>query len=92
MPLSILGGTIIFGIAPIPLGIAIDGGTGSWWKPDIYEKGVTQQDFDNFTYSVNYTGCPDKKSTTIDNKEKISQLEMLYQKGLLTQDELEKEK
>lgn len=65
MALSLVA-TPVFGITPIPLGIIIDGGTGACWQPDINEKGVTKQDIDNFTYTINYTGCKKSKLISYD--------------------------
>ena len=45
----------------LPWGIATDLATGSLWKPDINEKGVTKQDFNHYIYRIDYTGCKDKK-------------------------------
>lgn len=42
---------------PIPFGVIVDGSTGAWWKPSIYEKGVSKQDYKHYTYQVDYTGC-----------------------------------
>jgi hypothetical protein len=47
-------GTII----PIPWGVIVDLATGAVWKPNIMEPGVTKEDYKNFGYKINYTGCP----------------------------------
>ncbi len=54
---GIVPGTFI----PLPWGIAVDGMTGAWWKPDINEKGVSKVDYKHFVYRIDYTGCKDKK-------------------------------
>ncbi|MBN2614546.1 MAG: hypothetical protein JXR71_02525 [Bacteroidales bacterium] len=42
---------------PLPWGIAIDGATGAWWKPDVNEKGVMKQDYKHYIYQIHYSGC-----------------------------------
>ncbi len=100
---SILTWAIINGI-PLPLGIAVDLATGALWKPDIMEKGVSKIDHKHFTYVINnYTGCKQKDSTlnktpnpptvTIKSKtERLFDLKILLDRGILTQEEFDKEK
>jgi hypothetical protein len=45
---------------PLPFGVIVDLATGAVWKPDVTEKGVTKEDYKNFRYTINYTGCPTK--------------------------------
>lgn len=56
---SILGWT---GILPngllLPWGAAVDIISGSLWKPDEYERGVSKIDFRTYNYRVEYDGCP----------------------------------
>lgn len=54
---GLIPGTFI----PLPWGIAVDGATGAWWKPDINEKGVSKVDYKHFVYRIEYTGCKEKK-------------------------------
>lgn len=59
---SIVGGTvtIIYGGAvflPLPLGVALDGITGAWWKPDVNEKGVLKEDYNHYLYQIDYSDC-----------------------------------
>ena len=60
---TVVGWTGVISTAPyvLPWGIALDGITGAWWKPDINETGVTKQDFNHYIYRIDYTGCKDKK-------------------------------
>ena len=51
---------------PLPWGIALDGATGAWWKPDVLETGVQKVDYKHFTYQIEYKGCKSKKSTETD--------------------------
>jgi sRNA-binding regulator protein Hfq len=59
-----------------PVSIIIDLVTGAIYKPNINENGVEKEDYKNFTYVLNYTGCnynletkPDQIVTaTIPNK------------------------
>lgn len=57
-----LAGTIVTftgsaGGVPLPWGVGLDLITGALWKPNVMEKGVTKDDYKNFNYLVNYTGC-----------------------------------
>lgn len=51
--LSINGGPWI----PIPFGVITDGVTGSWWKPDVKENGITKIDYKNYNYNIIYKEC-----------------------------------
>lgn len=42
---------------PLPFGVVVDLATGAVWKPNVMEKGVTKEDYKNFRYTINYTGC-----------------------------------
>lgn len=50
---SITGTVITWGL----IGIAVDGGTGAWWKPNVDEQGVSKVDYKNYTYEIKYEGC-----------------------------------
>ena len=90
----------------LPWGIVVDGITGAWWKPDVTEKGVSKIDYDNFLYTITYKAVP-KKGSTIKPEEKdkelknatakskteiLRELKQLFDDGVLTQEEYEKEK
>jgi hypothetical protein len=51
------GLTVNGAFLPIPFGAIVDGATGSWWKPNVREKGVSKVDYKNFVYNIDYTGC-----------------------------------
>jgi hypothetical protein len=51
------GSLISFTSYFIPFGVGIDFATGSYWKPDIFEKGVSKIDYKNYTYNVYYSEC-----------------------------------
>ena len=91
---------------PLPWGVAVDGITGAWWKPDINETGVSKIDYDHFLYTINYKAIP-KKDVVINPEElqkddainssksktdKLRELKQLFDDGILTQEEYEKEK
>ena len=91
---------------PLPWGVAVDGITGAWWKPDVNEKGVSKIDYDHFLYTINYNAIP-KMDLKTDPKEsskegsssegqskadKLRELKHLLDEGVLTQEEYEKEK
>ena len=42
---------------PVPWGVALDLSTGSIWKPDVKEPGVTQESIKTFKYLVYYDNC-----------------------------------
>jgi hypothetical protein len=77
-------GTTSSGI-PLPFGVVVDAATGSWWKPNTNERGVTKMNFKNFQYLVSYEGCEKKPkpgsapaTTTSDFKEV---LDVIYLKN-----------
>jgi hypothetical protein len=51
--LTINGGPFI----PIPFGVIVDGITGSWWKPNEFEAGVSKSDYKNYNYNIKYKEC-----------------------------------
>ena len=53
---SIVGSAITWGI----VGIAIDGLTGSWHKPDCNDMRIQKENCMNYIYKVTYKGCKDK--------------------------------
>lgn len=90
----------------IPAGVIVDACTGAWWKPDVTEKGVSKIDYDNFLYTITYKAIP-KKDSAIKPEEKnkepldaptkskaeiLRELKQLFDDGVLTQEEYEKEK
>lgn len=99
-------GIVPYTYIPLPWGVAVDGITGAWWKPDVNEKGVSKIDYDHFLYTINYKAIP-KKDVVTNPKEtskegsysdaqskadKLRELKQLLDEGILTQEEYEKEK
>lgn len=90
----------------IPAGVVVDACTGAWWKPDVTEKGVSKIDYDNFLYTITYKAIPKKEtvimpeeinkgpmdSSTKSKAEILRELKQLFDDGVLTQEEYEKEK
>lgn len=35
--------------------------TGSFWKPNKAERGITKLNYDNYQYTLDYLGCPEEK-------------------------------
>ncbi len=96
---TVVGWTGVINGIPLPWGIVVDGLAGAWWKPDITEKGVTKTDYKHYNYVIDYSGCKeqDKKivisRTPLKNKaDRLGELIDLYNKGLISQEEFEKEK
>lgn len=85
-------------IIPIPWGGAIDFITGSVWKPNDIEVGVTKTDYRNFNYEIDYSSCPVTANTIkLPNMQKskverLLELKDLVDKGILTFDEFNAEK
>jgi hypothetical protein len=84
---------------PLPTGFIVDMATGALWKPDISEKGVSKQDYDNFIYTVNYEGCEtteakeNKKSKDDRTQaEKLRELKKLLDEGIITKEEFKEQK
>jgi hypothetical protein len=44
-------------VGTLPWGVAFDLVTGALWKPNIKEPGVAKNDYKNYTYFVDYSGC-----------------------------------
>jgi len=61
---TIVGWTGVLNGIPLPWGVVTDLATGAVWKPNSMEKGVSQEDYKNFKYLVNYTNCTQSKSET----------------------------
>ncbi len=82
---------------PIPFGVIVDGAAGSWWKPDVNEKGIKKIDYKNFNYNIEYSGCKNKINNLNDKvqpsiEEKLKELKKLLDDGTLTKEEFEKAK
>ena len=67
-------GTILFwtgattsGI-PTPWGLGLDLITGALIKPNVMEKGISKEDYKNFKYTIEYTGCTNRNSNSWDNE------------------------
>lgn len=58
---TILGWTGVVSGIPIPWGVIVDMATGSVWKPNEMERGISKMDYKNFKYVVNYTICENTK-------------------------------
>lgn len=54
---ALAGSLVTFTTYFIPFGGIVDLANGAYWKPDIFEKGVSKIDYNNYTYSVYYPGC-----------------------------------
>jgi len=90
---TLIGWTGIYGGIPLPWGIAVDGITGAWWKPDINEKGVTKQDFNHYIYRIDYTDNQSKNKQNIKSKEdRLRELKQLLEEKLITKEDYEIEK
>jgi len=84
---------------PLPTGFIVDLATGALWKPDINEKGVSKQDYDNFIYRVNYNGCETTESPNDKEKkegrtkaEKLRELKKLLEEDIITKEEFKQQK
>ena len=66
-------GTILFwtgtaGGIPIPWGLGLDLITGALIKPNVMEHGISKEDYKNFKYTLEYTGCANSNSNSWDNE------------------------
>jgi len=52
--------------------------SGAVWKPDVSEKGISQENYKIFSYSIDYFGCP---STFIDQKISNKIIDLIYLKN-----------
>lgn len=96
---SLISFTGLVGPIPLPWGVAVDGATGAWWKPDISEIGVTKQDYNHYIYTLNFSNCSNNVSEQLAIKsqnteksyvEKLRELKRLLDEGIITKDEFEK--
>lgn len=80
---------------PLPIGVIVDACTAAWWKPDDLEKGVTQLDYDNFLYTLEYSPKPliqNEPSNTQSKEMRLRELKQLFDDGVLTEEEYNLEK
>ena len=63
---SIVTWTSTLGGVPFPFGTLIDLATGALWKPNVYEKGIVKENYKNYRYTLNYTGCNAENNFIID--------------------------
>lgn len=97
---TILGwtGTTPNGIL-LPWGLVVDGATGSWWKPSVYEPGITKKDYKHYVYTLEYLRkvsepIQENSESVIDNSKddiavRLEKLKELYESGLITSEEYE---
>ena len=80
---------------PIPYGAIVDFASGAVYKPDDREPGVVKNNYNSFTYLLQYTGCEYEEVTPApDNsvREKLTALKSLFLEGLITAEEYERQK
>lgn len=97
---TILGwtGTTPNGIL-LPWGLAVDGITGSWWKPSVFESGVTKRDNKHYVYTLDYLKkisdstqnnmVNDGANGGNDISARLEKLKELYESGLISSEEYE---
>ena len=52
--------------------------SGAVWKPDISEKGISQENYKIYSYNIDYIGCP---ATALDNKLTNKIIDVIYLKN-----------
>lgn len=63
---SIFTWTITFnGVPVLPIGLIVDLSNGSLWKPNVYEKNVSKQNYKNYKYAVDYGQKCNPQPTTL---------------------------
>ena len=99
---TILGWTGYYEGIYLPWGLAIDGITGSWWKPDDNENGIVKVDFDNYRYFLKYKAEDDGSNKPANNTQqmavepeasietKLQQINSLKERGLISEEEYNK--
>lgn len=99
---TILGWTGYFEGIYLPWGIALDGITGSWWKPDDNENGIVKVDYDNYRYFLKYKAENEETEKSANNSKqsatepevsietKLEQINSLKEKGLISDEEYDK--
>ncbi|HSZ25116.1 MAG TPA: hypothetical protein VK766_05335 [Cytophagaceae bacterium] len=85
---SILCWTGLVGGVPLPWGMTLDLITGAVWKPDLREKGISKENYKNYTYSITtdnhsipYTNQSINHSNWQDNNNNTSLTDVLYLKN-----------
>ncbi len=58
---ALLGSLSFFSYSIFPYGTIIDLINGAYWKPSIFERGVSKKNYKNFAYNIEYTGCKAKE-------------------------------
>ena len=52
--------------------------SGAVWKPDVSEKGISQENYKIYSYNIDYIGCP---TTALDNKLTNKIIDVIYLKN-----------
>lgn len=52
--------------------------SGAVWKPDVSEKGISQENYKIYSYNIDYIGCP---ATALDNKLTNKIIDVIYLKN-----------
>lgn len=64
---TIVGWTGTASGIPLPWGIVVDLSTGSLWKPNLQEKGVSKMDYKNYIYTLDYNPKPSTVAVSNNN-------------------------
>lgn len=82
----------------IPIGVIVDASTGSFWKPNLFERGVSKINYNHYRYLLEYTGkkigseeenvvIKEVKSEHLSTTEKLRDLKKLLDEGVIDEDE-----
>ena len=103
---ALVGSAVTFTYYVVPIGVIVDLLNGSYWKPSLFERGVSKMDYKHYAYNVDYTGCKiqenkqviiqEVKPSLLENAkgkaDRLREMKKLLDDGILTQAEYEKEK
>lgn len=68
---ALLGSIFSFNYYFIPVGLIYDISKGSFWKPSLYERGISKVDYHHYKYELDYTGKKIKTPPTVVVTKKI---------------------
>jgi hypothetical protein len=71
-------GYAFFATAFTGVGAITDLLSGAVWKPDVSEKGISQENYKIYSYNIDYIGCP---TTALDNKLTNKTFDLIYLKN-----------
>lgn len=103
---AFVGSLVTFTYYIFPVGVLVDLANGAYWKPSLFERGISKMDYKHYEYNVDYTGCKTQENKQViiqevkpsllenarNKADRIREMKKLFDDGILTQEEYNKEK